>query len=69
MRQHAIFMDSKILSVYMYFFAVLLSLTVCVYVKLIEVVPYYLANTPPFATTPPNSFDENYSAGIIISED
>ena len=25
-------------------------------------IPYYLANTPP----PPNSFDENYCAGIII---
>ena len=37
------------------------------------IVPYYLANMPPLATTPPlpppNSFDENYCAGIITSED
>ena len=38
---------------------------------LFYILPYYLANTPSFATMspPPNSFDENYCAGIIISED
>ena len=39
---------------------------------LFYILPYYLANTPSFATTPslpPNSFGENYCAGIIISED
>ena len=33
------------------------------------ILPYYLANTPPSRQRPPNSFDENYCAGIIISED
>ena len=35
-------------------------------------IPYYLANTPPPPPSrqrPPNSFDENYCAGTIISED
>ena len=35
-------------------------------------IPYYLANTLPSQQRPPpppNSFDENYCAGTIISED
>ena len=37
--------------------------------KQTRVVPYYLANTPPSRQRPLNSFDENYCAGTIISED